>query len=188
MISAFISTSYEYYGYAPDNERVWKKRPNGTEANARFALEGVKNAKLDSDKCQKDLNLLGLSAAQINSAAGKQSVTATNLTDPMIKGEGNARTQIGSTTTELFIEQWISSYAPPALVVPSGAGPSMRIGVTQNPEAEGTMMHELLPALGFINTVIRDKFKEDSVYQTAYMTLGSRATSIKFANDCFGRK
>jgi RHS repeat-associated protein len=31
MISAFISTSYEYYGYAPDNKRVWKRRPNGTE-------------------------------------------------------------------------------------------------------------------------------------------------------------
>jgi RHS repeat-associated protein len=31
MMSASVSSSYEYYGYAPDNKRVWKKRPNGTE-------------------------------------------------------------------------------------------------------------------------------------------------------------
>src|SRR5206468_197951 len=39
---ATVSGGWEYYGYAPDNKRIWKQKPNGTVELYYYGISGQK--------------------------------------------------------------------------------------------------------------------------------------------------
>jgi hypothetical protein len=42
VASANVAAGWEYYGYAPDNRRIWKQRPNGTVELYYYGIGGQK--------------------------------------------------------------------------------------------------------------------------------------------------